>query len=121
MAIRTTSKWVQLDLLHPRFKKRLERFFADPRIKGKVAVSSASRTYAEQKRLYTVYRAGKKGFNLAANPDWKRPGGFFVGSLHQVQKDHYCYAVDFRNLDPKRISNHEINEIAVSHGVVPTI
>ena len=121
MAIPTTSKWVQLDLLHPRFKKRLEAFFADARIKGKVAVRSGCRSYAQQKRLYDGYRAGKKGFNLAANPDWKRPGGFFVGSLHQEQKDGFCYAVDFRNLAPKNISNDQINKIAAEYGIVATI
>ena len=121
MAIPTTSKWVQLDLLHPRFKKRLERFFADPRIKGKVAVSSAARSYAKQKALFDGYRAGKKGYNLAANPDWKRPGGFFYGSFHQEQKDGYCYACDFRNLDPKNISNNRINQIAEEYGIVATI
>jgi len=121
MSIPTTSKWVQLDLLHPRFKKRLEKFFADPRIKDRVAVSSAARSYAKQKYLYDGYRAGKKGFNLAANPDWKRPGGFFYGSFHMEQKDGFCYAVDLRNLDPKHISNPEINDIAAEYGIVATI
>ena len=121
MTIPTTSKWVQLDLLHPRFKNRLEHFFADKRIKGRVAVSSAARSYARQKHFYDGYRAGKKGFNLAANPDWKRPGGFFYGSFHQEQKDGFCYATDFRNLDPKSISNSEINDIAAEYGIVATI
>ena len=121
MAIPTTSKWVQLDLLHPRFKKRLEKFFADKRIKGRVAVSSAARSYARQKHFYDGYRAGKKGFNLAANPDWQRPGGFFYGSFHMEQKDGFCYAVDLSNLDPKSISNSEINDIAAEYGIVATI
>mgnify|MGYP003981053021 CR=1 FL=1 len=119
--IPTTNKRVHLDLLHPRFKIRLEHFFTDPRTKGRVSVSSAGRSYATQKRLYNGYRAGKRGYNLAANPDWKRPGGFFVGSLHQEQKDGYCYAVDFSNLDPKSLSNDKINEIAESYGIVATI
>jgi len=110
-----------LDLLHPRFKNRLEKFFADPRIKGKVAVSSAARSYSRQKHFYDGYRAGKKGFNLAANPDWKRPGGFFYGSFHMEQKDGFCYATDFRNLDPKSISNAKINKIAAEYGIVATI
>ena len=121
MGIPTTSKWVQLDLLHPRFRNRLEKFFADPRIKGKVSVCSGVRPYAEQKRLYDGYRAGTKGFNLAANPDWARPGGFFHGSFHQEQKDGFGYAVDFRNLSPKVITNDEINDIAEEYGIKATI
>ena len=66
MTIPTTSKNVRLDELHPRFKDRLEAFFNDPEIKGKVAVVSGVRTYWQQKYLYDGYKAGKRGFNLAA-------------------------------------------------------
>ena len=73
------GKWVQVDLLHPTLKYRLVALFRHPEIQGRMIVSSGVRSYAEQKRLYDGYKAGKKGFNLAANPDWKRPDGFFVG------------------------------------------
>jgi hypothetical protein len=47
MDIPTTKSSVQLDLLHPKFVQRLEAFFADSRIKGRVAVSSGCRSYAD--------------------------------------------------------------------------
>ncbi len=34
--IPTAGNWVRLKELHPRMKYRLEKFFLDPRIKGKV-------------------------------------------------------------------------------------
>ena len=48
MAIPTVSSRVNVKDLHPKFKQRLEAFFADPRIKGKVSVSSGVRTYQQQ-------------------------------------------------------------------------
>ena len=63
------KKGVDLSLLHPRFVKRLEAFFNDPRIKGRVRVTSGCRTYAKQKYFYDGYKARKAGFNLDANPD----------------------------------------------------
>ena len=48
MDIPTTKSNVQLDLLHPRFVKRLEAFFADTRIKNRVRVSSGCRSFAKQ-------------------------------------------------------------------------
>ena len=92
--IPTTGNHVDLSLLHPRFTERLEAFFSDDRITGRVVVLSGCRSYAAQKRLYDKYRAGKG--NLAANPDWRRPDGYFRGSFHQEQPDGYSYAVDFR-------------------------
>jgi len=118
MSIPTTKSSIQLDLLHPRFVTRLEAFFADSRIKNRVAVSSGCRSYAAQLRLYQMYRAGKG--NLAANPDWQRPDGFFRGSFHQEQPDGYSYAVDLHQLS-KSISKPDINKIAITYGVVPTI
>ena len=50
MTIPTTKSSIQLDLLHPRFVTRLEAFFADTRIKNRVAVSSGCRSYAAQLR-----------------------------------------------------------------------
>jgi hypothetical protein len=80
--IPTTGGHVDLSLIHPRFKERLEAFFGDGRIAGRVAVVSGCRSYAAQKRLYDKYRAGKG--NLAANPDWLRPDGFFSGSIPTI-------------------------------------
>ena len=118
MDIPTTNSSIQLDLLHPRFVTRLEAFFADTRIKNRVAVSSGCRSYAHQLRLYRAYRAGKG--NLAANPDWLRPDGFFRGSFHQEQPDGYSYAVDLHQVS-KSISKPDINKIAITYGVVPTV
>jgi len=112
-----TSKHVDLSLLHPRFMERLQLFFDDGRITGKVAVVSGCRSYAEQKRFYLKYRAGKG--NLAANPDWKRPGGFFHGSFHQEQRDGYSYAVDLRITG--RISRAEVTSVARRYGFRPTV
>jgi len=112
-----TNKRIDLSLLHPRFMERLELFFGDGRIAGKVAVVSGCRSYAEQKRLYDKYRAGKG--NLAANPDWKRPGGFFHGSFHQEQTDGYSYAVDLRITG--RISRIEVTNVAQRYGFRPTV
>ena len=46
------KKGVDLSLLHPRFVKRLEAFFSDERIKGRVRITSGCRTYAKQKYFY---------------------------------------------------------------------
>jgi len=112
-----TNKHVDLSLLHPRFMERLQLFFDDGRIMNKVAVVSGCRSYAEQKRFYLKYRAGKG--NLAANPDWKRPGGFFHGSFHQEQRDGYSYAVDLRITG--RVSRAEVTSVARRYGFRPTV
>ena len=118
MTIPTTKSSVQLDLLHPRFVTRLEAFFSDTRIKNRVAVSSGCRSYASQLRLYQMYRAGKG--NLAANPDWKRPDGFFRGSFHQEQPDGWAYAVALHQVSTS-ISTPDITTLALTYGVVPTV
>jgi hypothetical protein len=115
--LRITKKSVDLSLIHPRFKDRLENFFMDPRVKDHVAISSGCRSYAEQKRLYDKYRAGKG--NLAANPDWLRPDGFFRGSFHQEQPDGYSYAVDLHALGG--VSKPKITEVAADYGIRPTV
>ena len=126
MTIPTTSKRVRLDLLHPKMLTRLEHFFADGRIAGKVAVVSGVRSYADQKRLYKKYKAGTG--NLAANPD-RRFGpkgldgrGIWQGSWHmqQQQADGYGHAVDFRIVG-KGITTQEVNRIATSMGLRPTV
>ena len=118
MSIPTSSSRVDLSLLHPRFKVRLEKFFADPRIKGRVVVTSGCRSYAKQKYLYDKYKAGRG--NLAANPDWQRPGGFFKGSFHMEQPDGFSYAVDF-GLRSNKIKTWEVNSIAKHYGIHHTV
>ena len=120
------KKGVDLSLLHPRFVKRLEAFFNDPRIKGRVRVTSGCRPYAKQKYFYDGYKARKAGFNLAANPD-RRFGpkglngqGIWRGSWHMEQEDGYCYAVDF-GLCGSGIKTWEVQNIAKSYGIHPTV
>lgn len=115
--IPVAHKRVDLSLLHPKFKERLELFFGDGRVANKVVVVSGCRSYAEQKRLYNKYRAGRG--NLAANPDWKRPGGFFYGSFHQEQPDGYSYAVDLRITG--RVSRATVTDVARRYGFRPTV
>jgi len=114
----TTDKSVDLSLIHPRFIRRLENFFSDGRIANKVVICSGARSYASQKALYDRYKAGKG--NLAANPDWKRPDGFFRGSFHQEQPDGYSYAVDLRVVR-NRISTDLVTAIAQRYGIRPTV
>ena len=114
----TTDKSIDLSLLHPRFIRRLENFFSDGRIANKVTICSGARSYAAQKALYDRYKAGKG--NLAANPDWKRPDGFFRGSFHQEQPDGYSYAVDLRVIR-NRISTDLVTAIARRYGIRPTV
>lgn len=115
--IPVTSSRVKIDGLHPRFIARLEAFFADPRIANRVAVVSGVRTYAQQKYLYDGYRSGRKGFNLAANPDRKRSNGW-VGSYHQPQPQFggWGYAVDLR-ITGKGITTGEVKAIAAQYGM----
>ena len=117
--IPVTGSNVDLSLLHPRFVKRLEAFFRDPQIIGRVMVSSACRSYATQKKYYDKYKAGRG--NLAANPDRRfGTGGWWRGSWHMSQDDGFCYAVDLHMVSNK-IAKWEVNNIATRYGVVPTI
>ena len=114
----TTDKSIDLSILHPRFIDRLENFFSDGRIGNKVAICSGARSYAAQKALYDRYKRGKG--NLAANPDWLRPDGFFRGSFHQEQPDGFSYAVDLRVIR-NRISTDLVTAIAHRYGIRPTV
>ncbi len=122
MSIPTVSSRVNVKDLHPKFKARLEAFFADPRIKGKVSVVSGVRTYQQQKYLYDGYKSRKPGFNLAANPDRVTSAGF-QGSYHMSQPkfDGYGYAVDFRIIKKGAISTTQVNKIAAEYGIVKTV
>lgn len=117
-AIPVTGSHVNVTGLHPRFRQRLEAFFADPRIAGKVKVVSGVRTYEQQKYLYSKYKSGRG--NLAANPDRRLSSGF-QGSYHMGQPafEGYGYAVDFRIVG--RISTGEVNKIAAEYGMVKTV
>ena len=119
--IPTTSKHVNIELLHPEFKRRLEAFFRDSRIRNKVKVVSGVRTYAQQKYLYDGYKSGRAGFNLAANPDRITSSGF-QGSYHMQQKafDNWGYAVDFRIVG-RGLSTSQVNSIAKEYGIVKTV
>ena len=117
--IQLSSKWIDLSLLHPRFTKLLENLFNDARVKGHIVVVSGCRSYAEQKRLYDKYRKGKG--NLAANPDWQRPDGFFRGSFHQEQPDGYSYAVDINLTKFGGPSKAEVTRVAANYGIKPTV
>lgn len=118
--IPTTSQWVRLDELHPRFKTRLTAFFDHPQIRGNVACVSGVRTVAQQQALYDKYKSGKG--NLAANPA-RRFGGGFQGSWHMCQPafDNYGFAVDFRIIKKGAISTWEVNNIAKTFGIYPTV
>lgn len=118
--IPVTGSHVNVAGLHPRFRQRLEAFFADPRIKGKVAVVSGVRTYEQQKYLYAKYKSGRG--NLAANPDRRLSSGF-QGSYHMGQPafDGYGYAVDFRIIKKGSITTGTVNKIAAEYGMVKTV
>jgi hypothetical protein len=124
VTIPTSSKWVRLDGLHPKFIARLEALFTDSRIAGNLTVCSGVRSYADQQRLYKKYRAGRG--NLAANPD-RRFGekaldgqGIWRGSWHMEQFDGWGYAVDFR-LIGKALTTADVNRIATEYGIRPTV
>ena len=118
-SIPITKKQIDLSWLHPVFLERLDNFFKDGRIAGHVKVSSGCRSYAEQKRLYDKYKSGRG--NLAANPDWKRPDGFFRGSFHQEQPDGYSYAVDLSIVKGGGPNRADVTRIANGYGMRPTV
>lgn len=110
-----TSKWVNTKDLHPRMIYRLEQFFNDPRVKGKIKIVSGARTVEQQAELYRRYKAGTG--NLAANPHrrWGK-GGKWVGSAHQVQPalGNYAAAVDLRI---SGISWGTVHAVALEYGL----
>ena len=117
-----TDSRVDLKFLHPEFRRRLEGFLNDPRVKGRVKICSGGRTYNHQKELYTKYKNGKG--NLAANPD-RRFGpkaldgkGIWRGSWHMQQLDGFVYAVDIRC---KGISWTSAHDIAEDYGIRKTV
>ena len=121
MTLPITSKWVRVELLHPTFKARLHAFLnEDSRIAGKVKIVSGVRSYADQKRLYDGWKAGKAGFNLAANPD-RKFGKLFQGSWHMQQPfDGYGHAVDLR-ITGRGLSTGDVARIAKEYGIRQTV
>jgi len=118
MAVPTVGSWVRMKEIHPKMIERLEHFFDDPRIKGKVKVVSGCRTYAQQKELYRRYRNGSG--NLAANPDRTfGPSGKFRGSWHLEQKDGFAYAVDLRIIG--KLSWATLHAVAKEYGIWKTV
>jgi len=114
----TTSKWVRLTELHPKFIERLEHLLLhDSRVKGRAKIVSGCRTYQQQKELYRKYKAGTG--NLAANPDRRfGPNGKFRGSWHLEQEDGYAYAVDIRL---SGLSWTDFHAIAAEYGILKTV
>ena len=114
----TTSKWVRLTELHPKFIERLEHLLLhDSRVKGRAKIVSGCRTYQQQFELYRRYRAGTG--NLAANPDRRfGPNNKFRGSWHLEQEDGYAYAVDIRL---SGLSWKDFHAIAKEYGILKTV
>tara|TARA_R100001463_G_scaffold38981_2_gene83592 strand:+ start:146 stop:940 length:795 start_codon:yes stop_codon:yes gene_type:complete len=117
----TTSKWVRTEELHPKLKYRLNAFFKDDRIRGRVAIVSGVRTLAAQQALYDKYLRFKRGgprANLAANPARRLANGM-VGSQHMTQEAFggYGFAVDLRIIKKKEITESQVNTIANLFGL----
>ena len=106
----TTSKWVRLTELHPKFIERLEHLLLhDSRIKGRAKIVSGCRTYQQQVELFRKYKAGTG--NLAADPSRKfgpvdkttgQPmfrGSWHLEQIHASESSGlkgYAFAVDIR-------------------------
>ncbi len=77
---------------------RLRRAYEDSELLRKhLRIESGVRPKSEQEELYAGYKAGKKGFNLAANPErviGTHNGNTWYGSYHMEQPDGYGHAVD---------------------------
>ena len=88
--------------VHPILEMRIRGLLSEPALK-RYGTYPAVRKYSKQKYLYDGYKAGKRGFNLAANPDRiLRTGRNFPytwkprGSWHMEQADGYGHAVDLK-------------------------
>lgn len=103
--LRIVGKNVNLGPLDPETRARF--YAACQALAWTVAVVSAARTRAQQRYLYRGYKAGKPGFNLAANPDWQRPDGTY-GSRHMIQPTGYSYALDLRTLASPWAHVHQV-------------
>jgi len=110
-------------LLEPLLAYRLASAYRrSRRMRDHVTIESAGRTRAEQQYLYDGYKAGKPGFNLAANPDriiGRHGSTTFVGSWHMEQPDGHTYAVDLTHHG--RDDWARIHEILRSFGLHTTV
>lgn len=93
--LRIDGRNVNIGPVDPQTMARFYAAMDDPQIVWRLGIVSAARTKAQQRHLYDGYKAGKPGYNLAANPDWARPDGTY-GSRHMVQPDGRSYALDLR-------------------------
>ncbi len=110
-------------LLEPLLAFRLAKAYRrSRRMRDHVRIESAGRTRAEQKYLYDGYKAGRPGFNLAANPDriiGRHAGTTFLGSWHMEQPDGHTYAVDLTHHGTQDWQH--IHEILRSFGLHTTV
>ena len=87
-----------VQLIEPLLAFRLSRAYRRSDVlRAHLRIESAGRPRSEQEHLYAGYKAGKPGYNMAANPDriiGTRGGFTFRGSWHMAQEDGYVYAVD---------------------------
>lgn len=112
--------------LSPYLWTRLRWFMSDPRVAGKVWVVSGSRSFAQQLWLWTKWRAGVGGFNLAANPyrtigvcGWAAPPFVARGSWHMVQEssDPQYAGAGAVDLGWERIDTAAMHAVAAEYGL----
>ena len=112
-----------VQLLEPLLAFRLARAYRlSRRLREHVRIESAGRTLDEQTYLYVNYKAGKPGFNLAANPAriiGRHGATTFVGSWHMEQPDGYTYAVDLTHHG--RQDWDQIHEVLRAFGLHTTV
>ncbi len=98
---------VNVELLHPILRRRLDALHADPRTRGRLSIYSGVRTYAHQKRLYDDWVAGRRK-DVAANPErvigdrtFFGVSGIAQGSWHMAQPrlGGWGYAADLAGYD----------------------
>jgi len=123
----TKNASVNIGLLHPQFRVRLARFFADPEIAGRFKIGSGVRTQDHQRRLYIGWIRRIVGYNLAANPDrvigTTDEGWTARGSWHMQQEDGWGYAID--TTKPWWMSNKSraaiFDRVAPKYGLARTV
>ena len=112
-----------VQLLEPLLAYRLATAYRRSRLlRDHLRIESAGRTRAEQQYLYDGYKAGRPGFNLAANPDriiGRHGTTTFVGSWHMEQPDGHTYAVDLTHHHTQDWG--QIHEILRAFGLHTTV
>lgn len=102
-----------LVLTHPELRLRWEAVVKECWTNSwDATVTSASRSYEQQKAWYALDRAGKWPTGPVANPDqfwgWSPWGMPCYGSLHMLQQDGYSHALDVSWVGPSTEVFHEI-------------